>query len=201
MITIVNYNMGNVGSIQNLIKKIGHESIITNEPLDVLNADKLILPGVGSFDNGIDNLRCLNLIDPLKQKILIEKKPILGICLGMQLFCKKSEEGILPGLNWIDAEVIKFNLESQKMPHMGWNTINIKKKNDIVLNLNNESRFYFVHSYYLNCNNNSDILTTTTYGCDFVSSIQHENIFGCQFHPEKSHRFGMQLLKNFIELI
>jgi imidazole glycerol-phosphate synthase subunit HisH len=128
MIAIIDYNLGNIGSVQNIITKVGYESIITNNIDDILRADKLILPGVGSFDNGIINLKSLKLIEPLTKKVLIEKTPILGICLGMQLFCKNSGEGQLPGLNFIDAEVINFNCAPLKIPHMGWNTINIIKK-------------------------------------------------------------------------
>ncbi len=201
IITIIDYNLGNLGSIQNLIKKAGYESIITNDKKEILTADKLILPGVGSFDNGMSNLTNLELISPLTQKVLIDKIPILGICLGMQLFCNNSSEGTCPGLKWINAEVIKFQSPNLKIPHMGWNTISIKKDSLLLKNLDYNSRFYFVHSYYLNCLNSSDILTTTMYGSEFVSAIQNNNIYGCQFHPEKSHRYGLQLIKNFIELI
>jgi len=201
IITIIDYNLGNLGSIQNLIKKAGYESIITNDKKDILAADKLILPGVGSFDKGMANLTNLELICPLTQKVLIDKTPILGVCLGMQLFCNNSSEGVSPGLKWINAEVIKFQSSNLKIPHMGWNTIIIKKESSILKNLDNNSRFYFVHSYYLHCFNPSDILTTTIYGPEFVSAVQNNNIYGCQFHPEKSHRYGLQLIKNFIELI
>jgi len=142
------------------------------------------------------------LVQTLERKVLEEKTPILGICLGMQLFAQKSEEGILEGLGWIKGEVKKFDFQddSLKVPHMGWNTIEIKKQDSFLRELPESSRFYFVHSYHFVCKNNDNVLATTNYGYDFPSIIRQGNIFGVQFHPEKSHKFGMQLLKNFAEL-
>lgn len=198
MIVIVNYNMGNVGSVYNMIKKIGFEALITSNINEIEKAKKIILPGVGAFDNGIINLKKLGLIEILEYKVFKERVPILGICLGMQLMTKKSEEGELQGLSWIDAETKRFVSDTYKIPHMGWNYVKIIKDSDLFSSEFSEWRFYFVHSYYVECYNKDDILTTTFYIHDFVSSFQRENIIGVQFHPEKSHKFGMMLLKNFI---
>lgn len=198
MIVIVNYNMGNVGSVYNMIKKIGFEALITSNINEIEKAKKIILPGVGAFDNGIINLKKLGLIEILEYKVFKERVPILGICLGMQLMTKKSEEGELQGLSWIDSETKRFVSDTYKIPHMGWNYVKIIKNSDLFSSEFSEWRFYFVHSYYVECYNKDDILTTTFYIHDFVSSFQRENIIGVQFHPEKSHKFGMMLLKNFI---
>ena len=201
MILVVDYKMGNIGSILNMLKKIGVESKASSDKEDIKKASKLILPGVGSFDSGMKNLENLGLIPILNKKVIEEKTFILGICLGMQLFCRKSEEGNLHGLEWIDADVKKFKTkDSLKIPHMGWNTINIQKNDPIFSENKTESIFYFVHSYHLACDNKNDILATTNHGYDFPSIIKKENIVGVQFHPEKSHSYGMGLLKNFLEL-
>jgi glutamine amidotransferase len=190
--------MGNVGSVYNMIKKIGFEALITSNINEIEKAKKIILPGVGAFDNGIINLKKLGLIEILEYKVFKERVPILGICLGMQLMTKKSEEGELQGLSWIDAETKRFVSDTYKIPHMGWNYVKIIKNSDLFSSEFSEWRFYFVHSYYVESYNKDDILTTTFYIHDFVSSFQRENIIGVQFHPEKSHKFGMMLLKNFI---
>jgi glutamine amidotransferase len=205
MIVIIDYGMGNLGSIQNMLKKIGAKGIISSDISDIQKADKLILPGVGAFDNGMKNLQKLELIPILNEKVLVNKTPILGICLGMQLLGKKSEEGQLAGLGWVEAETIKFKFDDNqanfKIPHMGWNTIQIKKESSLFKNMYENARFYFVHSYHLVCKNKQDVLTETNYGFDFVSSVEKNNIIGVQFHPEKSHKFGMKLFKNFVENI
>lgn len=203
MITIIDYGMGNLGSIRNMIKKIGGESIITNDINEIKKAEKLILPGVGRFDAGMNNLKEMNLIELLNDKVLKEKTPILGICLGMQLLTNYSEEGNVGGLGWIDAKTIKFNSEDKnfKIPHMGWNEIKVINESPIVRELENESRFYFVHSYYVKCNNEKNRIAIADYGNDFDCIIQNGTILGTQFHPEKSHKFGMKLMKNFMELI
>ena len=202
MIVIVNYGLGNLGSIKNMLTKIGSKSIISSKPDAISRADKLILPGVGSFDRGMSNLEKLKLIPVINKKVIEEKTPILGICLGMQLMTKNSQEGKLKGLGWINADTIRFNKDDEKfiIPHMGWNNIILNKNHSILNNINRNSRFYFVHSYHVVCQNDSDILTTTNYGYDFVSAFQKNNIIGVQFHPEKSHRFGMQLLNNYSKL-
>lgn len=199
MITIIDYGMGNLGSIANMIKKVGHKSIITSDLEEIKKAKKLILPGVGSFDNGMRNLENYGILKVLNQKVLEEKTPILGICLGMQLMTKNSEEGRLNGLGWIDALTKKFVSDTLKVPHMGWNMIKHQKSSILFNELETEKRFYFVHSYYVECNCKSDILTTTNYGHDIVSAFERENIIGVQFHPEKSHKFGMSMIKSFIE--
>jgi glutamine amidotransferase len=201
---IVDYGMGNLGSILNMLKKIGVSARLSTDVSEIGDANKLILPGVGAFDTGMSNLSELNLINVLNKKVLEEKTPVLGICLGMQLMTKQSEEGNMAGLGWIDAEAIRFKFHGTgnnlKTPHMGWNFLNIKNEHTIFREIGKDARFYFVHSYYLVCNNAEDVLATTTYGYDFVSVINKENIFGVQFHPEKSHKFGMRLLKNFADL-
>jgi len=204
MIVIIDYNMGNIGSIVNMIKKAGGESIVTSDVEIIKDAKKLILPGVGAFDSGMKNIEDLDLLDVLNKKVLVEKTPILGICLGMQLFCKCSEEGAKPGLGWIDGVCNRFDFSTQgiglRIPHMGWNSVEVKKSSPIMNNLPEEPAFYFVHSYHVVCNNADDILTTTNYGYDFCSSLNHENIYATQFHPEKSHKYGLSVIKNFVEL-
>lgn len=203
MIAIIDYKMGNLGSIANMLKKIGVQSVITNDIEEIKQASKIILPGVGHFDQAMVNLQEICLIDILNEKVLIEKIPVLGICLGMQLLAENSEEGTLPGLGWIKGDVRKFSFGENpgklKIPHMGWNTVNRKNESSLMDDLDNEPRFYFVHSYHFNCASPSDILLTSSYGYEFVAAILHENILGVQFHPEKSHKFGLQLLKNFSE--
>lgn len=204
MIVVVDYRMGNLNSIINMLKKIGVSGIISSNPKDIENADKLILPGVGAFDAGMTNIRELNLLPIIINQVMNNKTPILGICLGMQLLTCKSEEGSQPGLGLIEGETILFdcNLQKQKfkIPHMGWNSVNIKRPNPLFKHSGEELCFYFVHSYHVVCQNKDNIVTTTDYGGEFVSSIQKNNIFGTQFHPEKSHKYGLQVLKNFVEL-
>lgn len=199
MVTIVDYGMGNLGSIRNMFKRIKVESEITDEIDKIDSAVKLLLPGVGAFDAAMKKINESGFREVLNKKVLVEKKPILGVCLGMQLLTKSSEEGMLPGLGWVDANTLKFNMpdKSLKIPHMGWNSVITVNESPLTANLPEEPRFYFVHSYYVKCNEPADELTTTSYGEDFSSIIQHENIFGAQFHPEKSHKFGMKLLENF----
>jgi imidazole glycerol-phosphate synthase subunit HisH len=201
MVTIIDYGMGNLGSISNMIKKIGYQSELASEIKTIERAKKIILPGIGSFDEGMNNLKDLGLIDVLNKKILIDKTPVLGICLGMQLMTSGSEEGGgQAGFGWIDAEVKKIKSNNLKVPHMGWNIVKHRKSSKLFSELTTEKRFYFVHNYYVNCNNSGDVLTTTPYGHDFTSSFERDNIVGVQFHPEKSHKFGMHLIKNFMEI-
>lgn len=202
MITIVDYGMGNTGSVSNMIKKVGGSSKITSDAKELQKAQKILLPGVGAFDNAIKNLKKLALWDVIIDKAMIEKVPVMGICLGMQLLTKGSEEGDLEGFGFVDAYTSKFGFLNEKLPipHMGWNSIKQKKESKLFLDDNDaHRRFYFVHSYAVNCNCQDDILTTTFYGYDFVSSFEKNNIIGCQFHPEKSHRYGMNLFQNFVE--
>ena len=202
MTCVIDYQTGNVGSILNILKKIGVESKVSSSVGEIKKAERLIFPGVGSFDTGMKNLKQLHLIPILEEKVLKDRTPILGICLGMQLFAQKSEEGILGGLNWIGGEVkkFKFNGSDFKIPHMGWNNIDIKKQDNLFNNMPKDPRFYFVHSYYFNCSNAENVLATTNYGYEFPSIIKKGNIIGVQFHPEKSHKFGMKLLNNFVKL-
>ncbi len=203
-IVIVNYGMGNLHSVYTQCKRIGYEPIISSDPADIKIADKLILPGVGQFAKGMEKLNQLNLIDVLSEKVFQQNIPILGICLGMQLLSKKSEEGNVSGLGWIDAETNRFrinNTHKYKIPHMGWNNVFTKNKSPILHGISESDEFYFVHSYHLECNTEDIIIGKTDYGYRFVSAIQENNIYGTQFHPEKSHDSGLMILKNFIEIL
>lgn len=204
MIVIVDYGMGNLGSVKNMFKKIGERTIVTSKYTDIENAPKILLPGVGSYDSAVKNLKQLGLFDLIKKKVLEDKTPILGICLGMQLLTKGSEEGKMEGLGFIEGFAKKFDFSklerSLPVPHMGWNNVLIHKNSKLIKKNNDrENRFYFVHSYAVECVEKEDILTTTCYGYDFVSSFEKDNVLGCQFHPEKSHQFGMKIFKNFAE--
>lgn len=203
MIVIVDYGMGNLGSILNMLKKIGAPAVISADARGIENADKLILPGVGAFDTGMKRLRESGMLDLLNDKVLRRKTPTLGVCLGMQLLMNRSEEGAESGLGWIEGETIRFQFDPQraqlKIPHMGWNTVMLQRDGVLARNLPADSRFYFVHSYHVRCQNPTDVVSTTAYGYEFPSMLQHENIVGAQFHPEKSHRFGMQVYRNFAE--
>ena len=202
MIVVVDYGMGNLGSIMNMLKKVEAKALLSSDIAEIEKADKLILPGVGSFDAGMNNLSTLGLIPILNKKVIEDRTPMLGICLGMQLLTKRSEEGNLPGLGWIDADTVRFKFDDvqgmkNKIPHMGWNTVELVKASKLFNDMYPEPRFYFVHSYHVRCNKEEDILTKTFYGYYFISSIVAGNIAGVQFHPEKSHKFGMKLLGNF----
>ena len=205
MIVIVDYGMGNLGSILNKLERLDVKAIISSKIEDIEKAEKLIIPGVGYFATGMDNLRRYNLISVLNKKAIKEKTPILGICLGMQLFTKRSEEGNCDGLGWIDCETKRFNFESNninlKIPHIGWNSVDVKRDSPLLNDIPADSTFYFVHSYHVCCNYTNIAVATTHYGYEFVSMIQKENIFGSQFHPEKSHKAGIKLLKNFVERV
>ena len=202
MITIIDYGMGNLGSLRNMCKRIGVQTAITSEVTTIEQAEKLILPGVGAFDTAIRRINEIpELRTTLEHKALTEQVPILGICLGMQLLTHSSEEGTLPGLGWIPAMTKRFPKQTGlKVPHMGWNVAMPNTPNPLTNALDSEPRYYFVHSYCVQVKNLAYSLMRTHYGIDFDSAIGHNNIYGVQFHPEKSHRFGMQLLKNFAEL-
>ena len=203
MITIIDYGLGNLASIKNMIKKVGGRSIITSDPEMILKAEKLILPGVGAFGRGMENLHKKGLIEPLNQKVLVEKVPVLGICLGLQLMTAKSEEAEIPGLGWIDGETVKFDASqmpsSLKIPHMGWADIKLKKESKLFEGMEQPSRFYHVHSYHLRIHQPADELASAKYGYDFTTAVEHGNILGAQFHAEKSHKFGMALMKNYLK--
>lgn len=202
-VIIVDYGTGNLNSVKRSLDLLGVSSIVSSDPVDLADAEKIILPGVGHFGKAMSNLKELNLLDPLHQAVLVDRKPILGICLGMELMAEKSEEGNVKGLGWLDAEMVRFNFSDKhryNVPHMGWNQISIKKSSSLMKNVTELSEFYFVHSYHLAIRNQSDLLNETEYGFKFPSAIEKDNIFGVQYHPEKSHDAGMQLLKNFIEI-
>ena len=201
MITIVDYGIGNLGSIKNMFNRIGVPAIITSD-LDIIgNAEKLVLPGVGDFDNAIQRINNSGLREILDRKVLRDRSPTLGICLGMQLLTQSSEEGRLPGLGWIKAVTSRFpKIADLKVPHMGWNRVSKVRESPISENLPDETRFYFLHSYCVHVQNHEDSVLKTNYGVSFDSAIQRGNIFGAQFHPEKSHKFGMRFLKNFASL-
>ena len=201
MITIVDYGLGNLGSIKNMLEYIGVTAEIQSDIKLIKKAKKIILPGVGRFDAAMLRINQSGLREVLDYKALNEQVPILGICLGMQLLTKTSEEGSLMGLGWIDADVKKFKLNKNfKVPHMGWNSIKISKFNNLTKLLENDSLFYFVHSYYVQTKKNENSLLKTSYGHQFDSGIVSKNIYGVQFHPEKSHKFGMRLFEQFAKL-
>lgn len=203
MIIIVDYGMGNLGSVLNMFKKVGAEAKISSDLNEISKAPKILLPGVGAFDTAMQRINDAGMLAVLNQKALVEKVPVLGICLGMQLLTNSSEEGKLPGLGWIDGAAHRFkgNIdESLRIPHMGWNVTSIEQQNAITADYSGEIRFYFVHSYYVKVTNRENCMMQTTYGLPFDSAIVKDNIFGAQFHPEKSHKFGMQFFKNFAKI-
>jgi glutamine amidotransferase len=199
---IIDYGAGNIGSVLNLVRKVGGTPHLVKEPEQLITVEKLILPGVGSFDNGMTMLNASGMIPALQNKVLIENIPILGICLGAQLFTRRSEEGVLPGLGWIKADTVKFCFSdsSLKIPHMGWNYINIVHDHPIFSGMYPDPKFYFVHKYYMKPDNEDSILTSTVYGSRFTSGIYQNNIIGFQFHPEKSHKYGMKIIENFLRI-
>jgi glutamine amidotransferase len=205
MIIILNYGMGNPGSMHNMFRRIGTRAEVTLDIDKLMSASAIVLPGVGSFDNGIQKLQAAGIMEHLEKRVLHDKIPFLGVCLGMQMLFERSEEGSLPGLGWISGPVLRFNFSSitktsLKIPHMGWNLVRPTNHETLFRGLEQEPRFYFVHSYHGVCLDKANVLGTSDYGYSFVSAVQKENIFGVQFHPEKSHRFGMTLLKNFAEI-
>ena len=201
MIVIVDYGVGNLISVKRMLARCGVESEISSCPDFIANADKVILPGVGSFDYGMGQLESSGLIETLNEHAISKKKPILGICLGLQMLFSDSEEGEKKGLGWIKGRVISFNKKNLsnalKIPHMGWSDVQVQKPSRLMKGLENDARFYFVHSYHLSDVSEKDSLVTSTYGYNYVCGIEHDNILGVQFHPEKSHKFGLKLLENF----
>lgn len=199
MIIIPDYGCGNLASISRMFSKVGHEAVITSDSTDTKRAGLIVLAGVGAFDHGMSGLHEGGWYEALNEAVLVRRIPVLGICLGMQLMCRSSDEGDMPGFGWIDAEVRRFCLTDTKLkvPHMGWNLAEVQKENVLFDPDEPEERFYFVHSYHVVCANPSDVLTTTVHGYSFASSFQRDNIVGVQFHPEKSHRFGVELLRRF----
>jgi glutamine amidotransferase len=201
MITVIDYGAGNIGSVLNMIRHVGGTAGVARDPSDVYGAKKILLPGVGSFDNAVTRLGNLGLIEPLKERAA-EGTPFLGICLGMQLLANRSEEGTLEGLGLIPGQVRRFRFEGElaslKIPHMGWNRVTPTVDHPLSVGLGADARFYFVHSFYFDCDQPDNTLLRSFYGAPFTSGVQHGNVMGVQFHPEKSHRYGMQLIKNFV---
>lgn len=200
MFIIVDYGVGNLTSIQNMLKKAGISAIISDKSEEILQASKLLLPGMGAFDNCMEKFDQSGLRPSIEQKALVQKIPVLGICVGLQMFMESSEEGVLPGLGWIKGQTVKFDATKMeaglKIPNMGWLEITPLKESPILEDLKG-SRFYFAHSYHVRAQNQEDELIGAHYGYEFSAALEHENLIGVQFHPEKSHRFGLQLLKNF----
>jgi imidazole glycerol-phosphate synthase subunit HisH len=203
-IVIVDYGAGNLRSVQRKFERVGANVHVTADLNTIMSADKLVLPGVGHFANGVRKLKESGIWDVLNTKVLVKKTPIFGICLGMQLMAKSSEEGNAEGLGWFDAEVVRFKVSDRlahKVPHMGWNDVSVQKDSLLFDQVPPQAMFYFVHSYVVRCNRDSDALAMTTYDYPFASAIERDNIFGTQFHPEKSHDWGEQLIRNFTEKV
>jgi len=202
MITIVDYGMGNLRSVQKAFERVGVQVKITGIAEEILSSDKIVLPGVGHFEKGVSNLKERGLFKTLNEAVISKKIPIIGICLGMQLMTEFSEEGNCEGFGWIKGKTRKFSFQANglKIPHMGWNNLIIAKSGSLYDGITSDNFFYFVHSYYVSCDEENNILAETSYGNKFVSSFQKENIFGCQFHPEKSHDAGLKVLSNFVKL-
>jgi imidazole glycerol-phosphate synthase subunit HisH len=199
-VLVIDYGMGNFVSVANMLRKAGAKAVISSRPEDVHSATKIILPGVGAFDRGMRHLHDLGFVEALRRRVIEDGVPTLGICLGMQLLTKSSEEGVEPGLGWVDATTTRVHAGELPVPHMGWNVARPASSHPLFEGLGEEPRFYFVHSYRVECASSADVVTTTTYGSPFVSAFAHGNVMGTQFHPEKSHKYGLTLLRNFAAL-
>jgi imidazole glycerol-phosphate synthase subunit HisH len=200
-VAVIDYGMGNIGSICKMLRLVGAEPIVSSDPQQLRAAEKLILPGVGHFDRAMANLDAAGLVDELKELVQTRGMPILGICLGMQLMCRSSEEGTRPGLGFVDARVRRFDFPGDrrlKVPHMGWRDLELARPSRFFDGLADMSRFYFVHSYFVECSEEPDVLARATHGHPFVAAFERGNVKGVQFHPEKSHRFGIRLFQNFV---
>jgi len=204
MITLIDYGVGNIFAFQNVYKRLDIPTKIARTYKDLLDAKKLILPGVGSFDYAMGQLNASGMRETLDELVLVKKVPVIGICVGMQIMGNRSDEGQLEGLKWIDSEVLKFDesliQQRTKLPHMGWNDVAPIKNHPLFIGLDKESIFYFLHSFYFKCNNPADIIAVSDYGLSFSSAVNKDNIYGIQFHPEKSHQYGEKLLHNFAKL-
>lgn len=215
-ISVIDYGAGNIGSILNMVKKLGGEAELISTPEGILNARKLILPGVGHFDFGMRALHASGMAEALNEAVQVHKTLILGICLGAQLMCRASDEGVEPGLGWFEADVKRFRenevdgakMQAQnggrpwkmRVPHMGWNYVHVQNETKLTEDLPENPRFYFVHSYYIRADHPSDLMFNTGYGVEFASGLRHENKYAVQFHPEKSHKFGLKLFENYLNL-
>ncbi len=200
IITIIDYGVGNLASVKNMLKKAGFESVLASDNSSIENADKIILPGIGAFDHCMQRFNASGLRSLVTRKVIEEKVPLLGICVGLQMLMENSEEGSEPGLGWIAGKTVKFKKEKLgdlKIPHMGWTDVEIVKSSELTKDLGNEPRFYFVHSFYVQPDNKEDELLRANYGYDFTAAVSRDNIYGVQFHPEKSHKYGMKVLENF----
>lgn len=204
MITIVDYGLGNILAFTNVYKRLGIPVAIAKDASDLTGATKLILPGVGAFDHAMELLLQSGMRDALDEMVMSRGVPVLGVCVGMQILAATSEEGHLPGLGWVPGKVRAFRANEQSaslpLPHMGWNDVRPHGASALFAGLESDTRFYFLHSYYFQCAHDENILAETEYGTNFSCAVQMKNVFGVQFHPEKSHHFGAQLLKNFAEL-
>lgn len=199
-VSLIDYGVGNLGSVRNMFKRIGVQTEDLTSPEQLASASRVLLPGVGAFDHGMGALRDNGWVAPIREHVSTGK-PLLGICLGMQLLLDSSEEGELPGFGFVPGKVVKFTAApGLRVPHMGWNLAVPTRQNALLQGLEEDSRFYFVHSYFASPDNEANTLTVTSYGQPFASSVIAGNVYGTQFHPEKSHRYGMQLLKNFSEI-
>ncbi|MFN3784290.1 MAG: imidazole glycerol phosphate synthase subunit HisH [Spirosomataceae bacterium] len=204
MITLIDYGVGNIFAFQNVYKRLDIPTKIARTEKDLEGAEKLILPGVGAFDYAMERLNDSGMRQKLDELVLKEKIPVIGICVGMQMMGNRSDEGISEGLRWIDGEVLKFDesliKQRTKLPHMGWNDVSPVAENPLFRGLEKDAIFYFLHSYYFSCNTPSDSISISDYGISFSSAVNSENIYGIQFHPEKSHQYGEKLLYNFAKL-
>lgn len=203
MIAIVDYGMGNLHSVLRRVEKLGYRAVLTSSPDEVAQAEKIILPGVGAFGSGIQRLRDSGMFEVLNDRALKNKTPIMGICLGMQMMARWGEEGDQVGFGWINADCVRFRFEDNqggylRTPHMGWNTIEKQKDDPLLQEVPEGSRFYFIHSYYIKANDPTEVVATTDYGVKFASIIRRGNIFGTQFHPEKSHQAGAKIIEAFL---
>ena len=201
-VAIVDYGMGNLHSVKRKLDRLGVHPQLTSDPDELLRADKLLLPGVGHFGKAMEHLVTMGLVSALHEAVVVRKTPILGICLGMQLFARQSEEGGAEGLGWIDADVVRFAIDDRrfKVPHMGWNGVRAARPNPLLEGVTEQTEFYFVHAYHMICDDSGDVLCDTDYGYPFPSVVERGNLYGVQFHPEKSHDAGEVLLRNFLYL-
>ena len=204
MITIIDYGVGNINAFLNIYKSLGVDVKIAQNSSELNGATKLILPGVGHFDYAMNKFQNSGMIDEVSELVLTKTVPVLGICVGMQMLATSSEEGNLNGLGWIDASVKKIDtsllMQTTQLPHMGWNDVEVEKSNLLFKNIEISPKFYFLHSYYFQCNQQDNVIASSTYGNTFTCAVNFNNIYGVQFHPEKSHQYGIKLLENFSKI-